>query len=160
MKIIDNFLEKENFLELEKAFFGTEFPWYYNDSKSLKGDVNFQFIHAIVWDKTILSPYWKIVEPILKKLNYKEVIRVKANLTTKKNEIIKSPMHIDTGVKNSKTAVFYCNTNNGYTLFNSGEKVVSKANRAVVFEGNEFHCGVDSTDEKIRVVINFNYFEK
>ena len=58
-------------------------------------------------------------------------------------------MHIDVKRKDEekfKTAVFYCNTNNGSTMFGNGKKVESKANRAVVFDGRTPHCGVDCTD--------------
>ena len=72
----------------------------------------------------------------------------------------KSLMHVDTNLENIKTAVFYCNDNNGYTFFQNGKKVSSKANRIVIFDGHQKHCGVDCTDENVRVVINFNYFEK
>ena len=69
-------------------------------------------------------------------------------------------MHVDTSKENIKTAVYYCNTNNGSTLFQNGKKVDSKGNRIVIFDGHQKHCGVDCTDENVRVVINFNYFEK
>ena len=72
-------------------------------------------------------------------------------------------MHTDVKLKNNekfKTAVYYCNTNNGSTLFQNGKRIDSKANRIVIFDGHQKHCGVDCTDENVRVVINFNYFEK
>jgi len=52
----------------------------------------------------------------------------------------------------------YVNTNNGYTKFEDGTKVESVANRLVTFPANMKHKGTSCTDEKIRVVINFNYF--
>ena len=45
-------------------------------------------------------------------------------------------------------------------IFQNGKKIDSKANRIVIFDGHQKHCGVDCTDENVRVVINFNYFEK
>ena len=33
-------------------------------------------------------------------------------------------MHVDTSKENIKTAVYYCNTNNGSTLFQNGKKVL------------------------------------
>ena len=46
----------------------------------------------------------------------KKVIRIKANKTFKKSSNIQSEMHTDVKRKDDekfKTAVFYCNTNNG-----------------------------------------------
>ena len=57
------------------------------------------------------------------------------------------------------TSIFYVNTNNGYTKFEDGTKVESVANRLVSFPANKKHTGTSCTDEKTRVVINFNYFK-
>ena len=157
MKTIDNFLKQDDFIRLSKVLLDTKFPWYYNDSKSNNSDNNFQFVHIFYWEDKILSPFWNYIAPILDKLNAKKIIRVKANLTTRKNKNYKSLMHIDTKIKNSKTAVFYTNTNNGSTVFESGEIVYSKENRIALFDSDKKHCGADCTNELIRIVINFNY---
>jgi len=61
--------------------------------------------------------------------------------------------------KNSKTAVFYLNNNNGYTLFKKGKrKVESVANRIVIFDAKEEHTTVTQTDTNIRVVLNLNFY--
>ena len=41
----------------------------------------------------------------------------------------------------------------------AGTKVESIANRMITFPSNMKHTGTSCTDEKIRVVINFNYFK-
>ena len=69
-------------------------------------------------------------------------------------------MHTDTDLKDHKTSVFYVNTNNGGTIFQNGKKAISKANRLVEFDSHQSHAGVDCTDQKVRVVINFNYTKK
>ena len=66
-------------------------------------------------------------------------------------------MHVD--FKDCKTAIFYLNTNNGYTLFDKGDKIPSLENRVVEFDSNLKHCAVDHTDTKYRIVINFNYLQ-
>ena len=55
------------------------------------------------------------------------------------------------------TSILYMNTNNGYTEFQNGAIVESIENRMVVFPAEMKHRGTSCTDEKIRVVINFNY---
>ena len=62
-------------------------------------------------------------------------------------------------LKQLTTSIFYVNTNNGYTKFEDGTKVESVANRMVIFPSNMKHIGTSCTDEKTRVVINFNYFK-
>ena len=160
MKVIDNFLDDFEFKKLADIILKDRFPWYFNEYKGLINDGIFQFTHVFFREGKISSNFSKIVLPVLKKLDAKSVLRVKANLTPQKKKNIKSAMHIDTGIENSKTAVFYCNTNNGSTLFQNGKKVFSKENRIVIFDGHQKHCGIDCTDQKIRVVINFNYFLK
>ena len=120
-----------------------------------EGDDNYQFYHLFVAKGKVLSKYFDILHPILKKLSVKEIIRIKANLTLKQNEHIQSDMHVD--FKDCKTAIFYLNTNNGYTLFHKGDKIHSLENRVVEFDSNLKHCAVDHTDVKYRIVINFNY---
>ena len=161
MKIIDNFLDQETFYKILQVILETKFPWNFVNGKSEINDGDFQFTHLFVDDGGIIvSPYYKIILPILKKIVPKSTYRIKANLTTKKETNKKSLMHTDTKLENIKTAVFYCNDNNGYTFFQNGKKVSSKANRIVIFDGHQKHCGVDCTDENVRVVINFNYYEK
>ena len=59
---------------------------------------------------------WKLLNP-------EKIYRIKANLTTKKETNHKSLMHIDTNQEKIKTAVYYCNTNNGCTLFQNGKRI-------------------------------------
>ena len=88
--------------------------------------------------------------------------RMKFNLGVRTPEIFERPFHKDYHdvlPENVpyKVAIFYLNTNNGYTLFESGDKVESVANRKVIFDGKLKHCGTTCTDSKTRVVLNINY---
>jgi len=159
MKIINNFLNDEEFNNFQKIILSTKFPWYYNDEKSLPGDMNYQFVHNFFWNETILSPFWNTIVPILNKLNAEKLIRIKANLTPRKEKNFRSAMHVDTKIKQSKTAVYYCNTNNGSTVFENGKVIESEQNKIIIFDSQKLHCGVDCTDSNIRIVINFNYLD-
>jgi len=161
MKIIDNFIDDKSFKNLSDAMLGVEFPWYYNSTKSSIDDQeNFQFTHIFFSEETIKTSQWKLIVPIIEKLEVKDLIRVKANMTPKKDTNYKYPMHTDTDLKSHKTSVFYVNTNNGGTIFQNGKKTKSKTNRLVEFDSHQSHAGVDCTDQKVRVVINFNYTRK
>ena len=163
VKIVDNLLTPDEFQKLSNMLMGPEFPWYFLPDKVTKGDGNYQFCHNFILSGKVVSKFVTILDPFIKKLNMKRVIRIKANKTFKKSSNIESEMHIDVTRKEDekfKTAVFYCNTNNGATLFESGKRVESKENRAVIFDGKTLHCGVGCTDSHRRVVINFNYIDE
>ena len=160
MKVLDKFLDEENFKKLHKIMLDQKFPWYFNDSKSKEKDNDYQFVHIFFYEEKILSPYWNYIVPILNHLNVEKILRIKANLTTKTDINRKSEMHVDVNVPSSKTAVYYLNTNNGGTLFQNGKKISSEANKIIIFDSHQKHCGIHCTDKNIRLVINFNYLEK
>ena len=93
------------------------------------------------------------------------LLRIKANLRTRTSKINETPFHVDLQflseekLKHWTTAIFYVNTNNGYTEFEDGTKVESVANRMVTFPSNTRHRGTSCTDKNMRVIINFNYFK-
>ena len=60
-------------------------------------------------------------------------------------------------VQESMIGILYINTNNGYTLLETGDKIESVENRLLLFPCHIMHTGITQTDTKIRVVINFNF---
>lgn len=156
IEIIDNFLDKETFNSMQSFVLGDSFPWYFNDFKSDGADVhNFQFTHTVIRQGQITSEFIQHMDPFFKGLNVKEVFRVKMNLTTKTEKLFNHLYHTD--FKDCTTSIFYMNTNNGKTIFKNGKEVNSIANRMITFNSNLEHAATSHTDEKTRVVINFNY---
>ena len=155
IKVIDNFLNKEFFLQLQNKILGGYFPWFFNDYKVYKNDNTFQFIHMVMKESKTTSTFIKYIIPILNNLKVKKTIQVKLNLQIKKDKIYNHIFHTD--VPNVTTAIFYINTNNGKTIFENGEEVLSVENRIVIFDSNLKHTGTSHTDTKRRVLINFNY---
>jgi len=168
IKIEDNFLDKKNFKELQAFMMGGLFPWTYNDTIDYEGQKDkFMFNHIFYIDGLPSSPICEKMEPIIKRLNVFALARIKANLLTRTPNIVENTLHVDMqwimteeSQKQWTTSVFYINTNNGYTKFEDGTKVESVANRMVTFPSNMKHTGTSCTDEKTRIVINFNYFSK
>ena len=77
-----------------------------------------------------------------------------------KENIIRHGFHVDVPTDyDSKTAILYLNTNNGYTEFENGQRVESVANRLVVFDSALKHTGTTCTDQKRRIVLNLNYID-
>ena len=164
-RIEDNFLDQEKFNQLQSIMMGSDFSWYYNDVIDYLGETDkFQFIQFLYRDHCPTQSY-QYVFPILEKLDAIAIIRIKANLLTKTQNIIENAFHVDINdiseeiLKQWTTSIFYVNTNNGYTKFEDDTVVESIANRLVTFPTNMKHHGTSCTDEKTRVVINFNYFK-
>ena len=161
--VIDNFLEIQSFQNLQNIMFGKDFCWNYNegiDYSDEEGD-KFQFTHTFY--KTDTGPVffqYGMLSNVFNKIKPKEIYRIKANLLTKTPEIEVNTFHNDIddlGIVPWTTSILYMNTNNGYTEFENGAKVESIENRMVVFPAEMKHRGTSCTDEKVRVVINFNY---
>lgn len=160
----DNFLKQEDFENIKNVMLGSDFPWYYNQYKvSLTEDPKpyvFQFTHTFYTDNNFVSPYSYILEPLIKEINPASITRIKANLTTKTPERIVYGNHVDyKDAKILKTAVYYLNTNDGATIFESGEEFKSIENRFVSFDCDNRHSGTSATDTNVRCLININYYE-
>ena len=156
-ELIDNFLPPEDFKKIRDLFLGIEISWNCVDGIVLPGDGDFQFVHVLYTRYAPVSPFFNNLSPIWEKLDPVSIARCKANLNMKTIEHVESAFHRD--VDNCITAIYYVNTNNGYTEFQSnGMKVESIENRLVIFDSNEKHRAVSTTDTARRVVINFNYF--
>jgi hypothetical protein len=161
--VFDNFLEEENFKELQTLLLGGWFPWYFNDgiaSVNTDSVYDYQFTHTFVRDGEVSSDWMSYLDCIIQKIKPKTILRVKANLLTASKEIIESDFHTDVeDTTKSKTAILYINTNDGYTIFKDGTRISSIENRFVVFDSNIIHKGTNCTNQKSRCVINFNFIE-
>jgi hypothetical protein len=163
MKIIDNFLSNEAWSNINDIMLTANFPWYLNRYKTGKdldtGQLHeYQFTHMFYSDFGVKSQFSSIIEPILEKLNPSAIVRIKANLLPNTPNIETFKMHKDFNFFDGKTAIFYVNTNNGYTLFENGTRVESIANRCVIFDARLDHTGTTCTDQRVRSVINLNYY--
>lgn len=157
--VIDNAVDTETFKAIQADMLHDKFDWYYRDTISCPGDGMSQFIHPFFINSLVETSKetFSMLFPILNVLSPASIIRIKANSTHKTLDTIETPLHIDVMSPGSLTAIFYMNTNNGYTYFKDGTKVKSAENRLVVFPSNFPHAGATCTDELRRVVINFNY---
>ena len=87
------------------------------------------------------------------------IIKIKINSTNYSNKIIEGTYHVDNKHKGTTTAVYYINTNDGYTKFKKNKKKINSVeNRMIVFDSNLEHLGTTTTNAKRRLVLNFNYF--
>lgn len=169
MKIYENFLELDVFEKIQSSILNQYFPWYYDevvvspdlDNSNLK---DYQLIHNI-YEKNVgvFSPNaMDIIRPLINKINPFCLLRVKANLNLYSGKnVYEHGMHTDFNIDNVPitTAIFYINNNNGYTKFETNEKIYSVENRFIEFNSNIYHSGSTTTNAKSRVVINLNYIK-
>lgn len=166
IEVIDNFLNDDDFIEVFKSIEkNSMFPWYLNHGVVSEGDGHIQFTHGFYFNRE-RSAWFPIIEPILQKLKINDydnnLIRVKSNLQHRTHSPITHTMHVDNRIEDTDektmTAIYYLNTNNGYTLFESGERIKSVANRLVMFPAKTMHSGTTNTDESnYRIVLNINW---
>ncbi len=164
--VMDNFLPEYQFKSLKNILLSLHFPWYFNPSitEGDRGtDTKYQFFHVLYDLKSDynggtekLGEVESFMNLIGYKLNATKLYRIKVNLRPKSFFNRGAGYHVD-GYKCSHTAIFYINTNNGYTEFKNGTKVKSVENRIVCFPSNLMHRGYTCSDELRRVLINFNY---
>ena len=164
-KVIDDFLDKEDFIFVHNLIMNEPFPWFYMDSyreSGLEKDKtnNFSYHLHMLYDNNVpSSPHFDNILPlIMKKIDVKTLIRVKINSYTKEDKLIEHDLHTDYDYSNNG-AIFSINTCDGYTKLEDGTKIESIENRLVTFNTNVQHTGSTCTDSKERVVINLNYFK-
>jgi hypothetical protein len=166
IKVYDDFLEPDVFDFVQRHMLGDMFPWKYATVLNPEEDDllcdqidNVQFSQWLYKDFIPTGPEFDIVKPIVlsQDLEITALRRIKANMTMRTPEIIKHGFHTD-GFGDFQVAIYYVNTNDGYTEFEDGTKVESVENRLVVFSSRLKHTGTTCTNEKVRCVINFNYY--
>jgi hypothetical protein len=164
IEIFDDYLDEEEFNKIKNIFIDNEkFPWHYTPGIAYPNEVKqidkFQFFNLMYRnDIGVKSDFYLSLYPLINKINPKEILRVKANLGTRTDSHIEGGMHTDSKMKHT-TAIFYLNTNNGFTMFESGERVDSVENRLVTFDSTIMHTGFSQTDTNTRIVLNLNYIE-
>jgi len=161
--IINNFLKNSFFKDLKNFIIESEFSWFQRKTMIVGTTDNLgYFTHSFYNNNQInCDAYFKYIIPILKKLNSKAVVEVRANLAPscflKKNACV---FHVDYPYK-CKTAILYLNTCDGGTEFKIKDKihfVKSEENKIVIFNSDIKHRGTKSNNADFRYLINFNYF--
>lgn len=158
-EVIDNFLNKENFNNIKNVLESHDFPWYLQkqiNPNHDKDDLNCYFTHMLFDQTTGHSSYFKFIIPLLNKLKFKALMRVKANIYLKTNEVKINKAHIDYDY-NHKGAIFSINTNNGGTILDNNNKIDSIENRILFFNPGKYHSSTTTSNSKFRMNININY---
>ena len=183
--VIDNFYDEKDFKDFEdQIVYNGDFPWFlaFDSGKTVHNEHNIirsetvieylQFVHILMFANTgeANSGYYKLFEEkipkMLKKLNLKniEILRAKLNLQTQitdnKPHFHNTP-HIDSYYGHN-VFMLYLNDSDGDTVFfdkdkNIIKRVSPKKNRAVVFDGMNYHSGSHPYKSDKRIVMNVNW---
>ena len=160
MKIKDDLLSLEDLDKLDSIISSHNFPWFFQKNQTWDDDPF--FCHVMYCLDMAESQFYPQVSEIFKKhLNWTSMYRLNVNLCPKIGST--SNFHTDVNDEHNEevmtTAIFYLNTNNGYTEFENGEIVESISNRLVEFPSSCRHRATGQTDKDKRVVLNFNYIK-
>lgn len=160
-KIIDNFLTQDKFLKVKNSILNPEFSWNLtpcvsNLNENLKITSSYYFTH-LFYSGLYVNPNSHIFIDILNQLEVKSLIRIKANLYPSTDNIEYQTEHIDYDYSH-KGAIFYLNTNDGFTILEDETKIESIENRILLFDSFKPHNSTTCTNDKCRVNVNFNYF--
>ena len=163
-----DFIEK-NMISVEKNQL-SKIAWYFGDyvvdpeceEKDTPKIYLYMFVHQF-FDSTCgiatNQENWNLIQPLRDKLDAGSYFRIKANLYPAVEKVYTHGFHIDLPYPNVLSAIYFVNSNNGYTYFKTDElmRVENIKNRLVIFPNGLLHSGTTCTDTKARVVINFNY---
>ena len=187
VRCIDNFLEESYFKDLSGCIMDNEeFRWKYSPyitsahkkkaTQQKEPDYIFYMVHALLIrtktrigktsiimkendPKVVRSPFLEILDPVLKKceqIGLNNCVRAKCNMYPYTETLSEHEFHIDGNFPHT-AAILSLNTCNGYTIFETGEKVDSVANRLSIVDGTIFHASTNTTNAKARFNINFNF---
>jgi len=154
-----NFLPTDQFNELKDLICDIDFPWRIRE-RMTDTDKNVYFTYSFYNENKVTSElYNHYIIPILKKLDCKAVVQIRANMVLN-NLFKKSGWHTDYHF-NCNTAILYLNNCNGGTELKVKNKIKfikAEENKLLLFNSNTLHRACTSTDVEKRYIINFNYF--
>lgn len=161
VKIIKNALDQATHKQIYDIISDNYgFPLYFSSGVSGEEYRNKDFYFRHVFydhEEKLNNPYFKFVcLPLLGLIKFKKLLRVKLNVYVNQKDQIKHGFHHDQEFPH-QVALYNINTNNGYTELETGEKIVSKANELILFNGKIKHRSVSQNNEQLRYNINMNY---
>ena len=167
IKIIDNFLNQDEFNSIKDVIFGNNFSWYHSPNIAYKNDphkiLESFFVHMIYDEDVIQSRYYDhfagIFLPKIKQVcEIKSLIRIKTNFYPATENLIEHPPHNDYNFRHLG-CIFSMNTCDGFTRFgkNDDQIIGSKENRMIFFDPFISHNSTNTTDAQARIIINFNF---
>lgn len=176
-EVIDNFLSYQDLKIVKNIIIDNEnFSWLVHDEVTnseyrdenpeidyKKQKWNWYMSHVFYFH----IPYSLYYDPIFEifskrfanarnRIDFKSLIRIKANYYPRTSEVKEHQRHRDYFFPH-KGAVFSLNTCDGFTRMTNGDKIDSVENRLVIFDPSEYHNSSTTSNSKARFNINFNW---
>lgn len=159
-EIIDNFLPRSELKKLKNSIESYNFPWNFVEHKvdfndDLKKHCSFEHI---IYDYNVpISPAFDELHPILNKLDFRSLLKIKASMKLINDSTIQSKPIIDHPFPHL-TAIFYLNNADGYTtILENDLEIESVENRILIFESSPY-TETNCTTSHRKTSITFNYF--
>ena len=156
VKVVNNFMHKNDFNRLRHEVLKANFFYSGFVSEDFAND-GYYFYHMLYQNNEKTSPLFNLIEPILEKINAKQIHRAKVNLFPSREKLIEYGQHQDTMFK-CKVFLLSLNTCNGFTRIGKDKTVPSVENTGIFFPSTVMHNSTNCTDKSIRFNININYF--
>ena len=165
MEMKDNFLDNTHLTQLDE--FLVRLPWFLQEEQVEGANDGIWFSHKL-YDRNLpcSDSFFPVNEIFEKYLKWVSLCRITVNCLLRQERPSRSKFHTDFMDDDSildeekvTTAIYYLNTNNGYTGFQGGGKIDSVRNRLVIFPTNTLHRAIGQTDVAKRIVFNFNFIK-
>lgn len=182
MKIIDNFITKQEQEDFEDYVSTENFPYRLYRTHRYSSEVEERWTHAPMQmshhlydsESDKASPHLPIIRKFTKKLDIEfgrvQILRAKVNLTfpypPKMNYEFQVP-HVDLQYDNGdpvdhKVLLYYINQTDGPTYFFDDsyqiiDTVYPKKGRAVIFDGSQIHAASNPVHNPFRFILNVDF---
>ena len=104
----------------------------------------------------IESPFYDDFLYLFQSLNVQFLHRARVLMFVNQGEQYIHDRHVD-HTTNCNTALIYMNSNDGFTDFETGERVESVKNRLLLFDGSIPHSSSTPTNTKERLLLSVTY---
>lgn len=161
MKIIDNFLNSEDFKTISNEILNQYFTWSFWHQVSDDNDThtywNSKFYH-LAFENIQLTSAVDILLPFIndERLQCNGMKRIILNSYPWTPKVHEHGVHEDYMFPH-KGALLNLTTCDGYTVIEN-KKIPSVANRVILFDPSKPHYGTTTSNAQRRVIVNFNYF--
>jgi hypothetical protein len=184
LKVIDNFLPEQLFLELVNAVTANYQQWFFLPTPTgfeTISEKHYAFGCDVVrlskpgvYNPTIASSkYIKLLnDQVKKECGFRSVVRSRLDMTTYRGEQVTFHPHIDVAFEHY-TSIFYLIECDAPTIIYNQkhytndpidissltvmQEIMPKQNRIVIFDGNHIHTGTSALDVPRRILVNSNY---
>lgn len=151
IKIERNFLHQKDFLNLEKLIFNNKFNYY---PKFLTSFCIFH--HLLYLNGKPTSPYTHFIK-LIKKGIPGQIINAYIHMVPKTNEKIRYSFNDNTSIKDTFSAIYYLNNNNGVLdIYDYGE-VKPEENKLCIYDTNFEAKNFTCTDNKIKCYVYLDF---